>query len=801
MTYYVRVATRGSAKKGTPQQALNYITDGHDARRDSSYSDAELHYIARMDPGWKADLEGGRVPLVGFGTLAGEPDYKQLAERFEDACQPYHDIRGTTGYKSITLTVPKEVSLYAEGHREEAKAAMNAAVQTALERAFPGLRYSAVAAIHTRNQSGEIHYHVHVLVGKFAEKEATGRMVSLSSKAGGNTGRARLKEMKVGWQEGIEKEFRERLQLGIEQRTARSPVALILPDGQRLDPLNRDSRREIEKQLSPYFTEATANGEAVTRQFRWSAMDDRIFEIASGAKGLGAWDPDAFKELFPEQQKFFARYEARVRTLQTIGYLSAEGKICPPFRLHFAAHHGVLTPELQRVRLDLQSRLAKEKHPDAKNLRPQNFWENLNRYEGFRKRLDRLGLKVEDIQEARSLGISRADINKALAEAESKRPTRENLDRLRAEARRLAALAPLPKSLPQTKTIIRAYVDLQRARVQRIYLITSGVIQFWKFSEKHALATKLKLDAESHMYWAKEKRIAQLARAMRPVLWLGRIVMPRDARRLDQALSRCSKLARRQEMRREGREVIKRAYDQWRENNVRPIQDLKKAALGNQPIQEKPGQVPGTVVPPPASAELRVPRDVQRPELKPEEVENAVSLYRRGLAACLVLQPKEQKITQALLPWKGKEEQLIKEVLQQANGQPSLLDKEVYSAAIRAGRMGNLLTQEEFANKPRIPESFKDAKKDLEILSARLQAFGQKSPITPANLGALAPSQVREQLNNARKAGLLDEGPGWTGQGSAARTFVLDMGKQIEKTREVDRRLEDQLIARKGGPT
>ena len=49
MAYYVRVATRGSAATGSPRQALNYITDGHDARRDPSYSDAELHYIARMD--------------------------------------------------------------------------------------------------------------------------------------------------------------------------------------------------------------------------------------------------------------------------------------------------------------------------------------------------------------------------------------------------------------------------------------------------------------------------------------------------------------------------------------------------------------------------------------------------------------------------------------------------------------------------------------------------------------------------------------------------------------------------------
>jgi hypothetical protein len=52
----------------------------------------------------------------------------QLVSRFEDACQPHHDTRGSTGYKSLTFTLPKEVSLFAEGHREEAKAAMHAAV-------------------------------------------------------------------------------------------------------------------------------------------------------------------------------------------------------------------------------------------------------------------------------------------------------------------------------------------------------------------------------------------------------------------------------------------------------------------------------------------------------------------------------------------------------------------------------------------------------------------------------------------------------------------------------------------------
>ena len=61
--YYVRCNTRssGASAKGTPGQALDYITDAHDAESDPSYSHAELAYIARLDPGWKTDLEGGRV--------------------------------------------------------------------------------------------------------------------------------------------------------------------------------------------------------------------------------------------------------------------------------------------------------------------------------------------------------------------------------------------------------------------------------------------------------------------------------------------------------------------------------------------------------------------------------------------------------------------------------------------------------------------------------------------------------------------------------------------------------------------
>jgi hypothetical protein len=56
-----------------------------------------------MDPGWKTDLEGGRVPLVGFGTAAGLPDEAKIATAFDESCVP-GDPRGTTGYKTLTLT-------------------------------------------------------------------------------------------------------------------------------------------------------------------------------------------------------------------------------------------------------------------------------------------------------------------------------------------------------------------------------------------------------------------------------------------------------------------------------------------------------------------------------------------------------------------------------------------------------------------------------------------------------------------------------------------------------------------------
>jgi hypothetical protein len=108
---------------------------------------------------------GGRVPLVGFGVLRDQLDEAKITNRIRGCVPPRHDRRAITGYKSMTFTVPKEVILFAEGHREKGRTAINAAVGSAVDRIFGHKDHVAVAAIHARKEGGEIHYHAHVLVG------------------------------------------------------------------------------------------------------------------------------------------------------------------------------------------------------------------------------------------------------------------------------------------------------------------------------------------------------------------------------------------------------------------------------------------------------------------------------------------------------------------------------------------------------------------------------------------------------------------------------------------------------------
>jgi hypothetical protein len=760
--FYVRVATRGvkAAAQGSPRQAVDYITDGHDMRRDPGYSDTELAYIARMDPGWKTDLEGGRVPLVGFGTTAGVLDEAKIAAVFEDSCVP-GDPRGTTGYKTITFTLPKEVSLFAEGHREGAKAAMYAAVQQTLDRAFAGKHYAAAAAIHTRNEAGEIHYHAHVLVGKFAQEPATGRVVSLNSKRGGN-GPARVRDLKMGWREAIEKEFRERLQLGIEQRAPNTAPALVMPDGSRLDPLSRASRRQLEQDIAPWYSVPDKSGAMVQRQLRLSAMDDRIFEVASGDKA--GWDLDSFRRLFPDRHRFAERHEKRAETLKAMGYLTQAGGVTPDFRLHFSIRHGINTPELQRLRIDLVQQVARGARPPGARREPRDLWETLDKHEHLRMRVERLG-------------FNKGDWKRIIEEANANRPTPERLAQLRIQAAVRTLVQP-SNNLPKTKTVIRAFVDVQRARLQRVYLVVRGAATF-NLAENKKLSDQLHRAAERDYPQAKDRQLAQIARGLRPIFGALRIALPRQARRLEKAVERSARLAYSQDLRQVRREEIQRAYVDWRKQFIDgPNADLKRAARD----LERPEQQAG-----------RADVEASRNKIELRDVDTARQMYQRGFE---VLRTLGRPDAGHLRSWAGREGELVQAVFTTAKnggGSAAPLQPDEYQAAVRAGQIGRLLTREEQARAPNIPAGTRDAEA-FDRLGRRLDAFGIRSPIGRPEFKSLAPAELQKALEGFRKAGLLDEGPGWTLRAGGARALAQELGKTTERAVDAERVLTDALL-------
>jgi len=757
--YYVKVATRGqgTARRGSPRQALDYLTDGHDERREPGYSDAELAYIARLDEGWKTDLEGGRVPLVGLGTLESVADQATLREAFEDSCLPRHRC-GTIGYKSITLTVPKELSLFADGHREIAKEAIYAAARSALERAYPGLHYTAVAAVHTRNESGEIHHHVHVLVGKFALEKDGDRVVSLNGKRAGN-GPETIAELKRGWKEGIDREFRERLGLKIEQRTPNAAPAIVLPTGERIEPLNRASRRVLEKEIAPTFAAAGPKGGTVQRTLHLSAMDDRIFEIASGRNA--GWSATDFKTAFPEQARFIGRYEKRVETLRQVGYLSPEGRPTKDFRVHFAVRHGINTPDLQRLRIDLANAEARRERRDPAGARGrQDFWRDVQRVEHFRKRVERLG-------------YSPAELEALKERAAQSRPTPESLRAIKGRAIQLAMVRKLDLPTPK-KTVIRAFLDVQAAKAKPVSLVVSGAVSL-NLRENAALAAKLREASLRDYLRAKDRAKAAVALKLRPVWGLVQIALPSHARDLERSVMRCARLAYSEEIRRLQRDEVQRAYRAWRQVHLeRPREDLRREAKAlERPIQ----------------TEHREKFNQAQDRLALRNVETARDQLTRGMDAMRGLNRPEAT---TLAAWRGREGELVQAVFETAKARPGsaqALSQQEQAAALRAGQMGRLLAREAAA--PSITASMDP---ELKRLAARLHAFDIPFPLGPNELRTVAAKEVGQLLSGAKAAGLLSDEPSWVLRAKDARETSVALRQLAERSRDADEILTDTLL-------
>lgn len=775
MSFYVKVMTRGEkgTAQGSPSQAMDYLTDGHDQRRLPAFSEGEVEYIARMGEGWKTEMEGGRIPMVGFGRLKGIEDQAVLRDVFEDSCKPSYQSAvkgGTTGYKSIVATLPKEASLYAEGHPEEAKAAMYAAAGAMLEKAFPGRDITAVAAIHTRNENGEIHYHIHILVGKFARDPENGKSYSLNSVRGGNTPE-RVSALKNAWKEDVVREFKDRLGVGMEQTRTHGPVILELPDGTKIEPLNRNSRRILEKKLEPTYSATTPTGEFKTSTLKLNEMDSRIFEIASGKRGKSGWSREEFEKAFPDQAKWADRHEKRVESLKQIGYLTNEGRITQDFKIHYAAKFGGNTPELQRLRIELAKEAAKQSGKEKRPIVVPNLWDAVQKSENIRQRIERLG-------------YSERDIRRVMAAAETKKPTPENLRRMRQEVEKTAQERASEKVragiLPTTKTISKAFVDLQKAKIQRAYLSLAASLR-GDFVQRKMEADRIVKASEWQLRAAKERRIAQVDKAVRPVFRAVKILLPDTARRFERARKEMVRVAAFDEAKAVRKETMDRLYSAWRRDYIdKPIEELKaKAQRMEAPAQKE--QLPKL-----QAAQAR---------LQDADLRRGLELFQRGAVALAAHRPEEHR---PLAAWQGREVELVSLTLQKAKGEAVPLPEETYRATLKAGKLGSMLEKETQAKPAHVPGDMeKEFGADLRKIGARMSALGIESPFTKDAFLGSPRGEIRKGIEACRKEGLLDEGQGWAFQGGKIRELAQELSKGFERDKGEANHLIDRLIQRR----
>jgi hypothetical protein len=685
--YYVRCNTRssGASSKGTPAQALQYITDAHDSERDPSYSNAELRYIARLDPGWKQQLEGGRLALVGLGALHSCVDQARLAREFVDACQPYHDRRGSTGYLSYTFTLPKEVSLVAEGHPLEAREAIYAGLERTIGAAFPGKDVKAVATVHARNEAGEVHYHAHVLIGKFAHDSARSRTFSLNSASGGNTGLARLALLKQAWKEGLDAELKARLGLTITQGAAYAKPALTLADGTYVPALNRESRRVLDKHLCSRMSTATPSGAVTSKNFRWTHFDPTIYELAAG-KGRG-WSADAFVSHFPKLASRLKTYESRVATLKRIGYLSADGRVTEAFTLHDCAHRGD-HPELQKIRADLHKLTKAEKKaggpPGGDGPPPApgaghddettELWLALHRHQQLVQRLERLGISPDQFK-----GFHE--------QARRMRPDPEVLDRLRAEVRTEPAMAINAPVVQKPRSIIRTYCSVQRGRVTTLIMATKGFLAL-EPGRQLALAAKIRAQAQRNFFWAKEQRLANVGRRLKPLFWLGMVVAPHEVDRLELAIQRCAQLSTRQQSDRLYQAHARRLYSSSRNELIVQLEaeETKSAVDKDSKLREADRNLCGQM----AKVSEAMPAC-------PDEI--SLAQFRTGLKVLSKQCPEQHG---QLKRWRGRELPLLAALIHDAKGGTTELTRRERDAALEAGRLGKEHHDQFQKAKPRV---------------------------------------------------------------------------------------------------
>jgi hypothetical protein len=131
-------------------------------------------------------------------------------------------------------------------------------------------------------------------------------------------------------------------------------------------------------------------------------MDQKIFEVISRNRGRSGWSRDSFLNAFPKESIRIGRYESRLKTLQEIGYISANGKVTDAFKAHAEVKWGNDSPQLAQIRMDIENE-AKSSNNSALNVPAGSYLQKtLSENPNIGPRIEALGLSLKDIHKAES---------------------------------------------------------------------------------------------------------------------------------------------------------------------------------------------------------------------------------------------------------------------------------------------------------------------------------------------------------------------------------------------------------------
>lgn len=759
--YYGKSITRssGAKNKGTASQAMDYLQDDHDSKRIAQVSEAELDYMARVNPGYKTEQEGGKIPLQGYGRCEGLSE-AEMRKTLEESCKPNYlsaagnPTRASEGYTSHVVTLPKELSLMAETDPGKAKAAIDRAVKESLEKTYPGKDYAAVSSVHTRNSNGEIHYHAHVLVGKFVKDIKTGKTHSINNaEAMGGNARDGNK-IKGHWHTAINREMEKEFGIRIENRKDGKPV-IHMPDGASLAPLNRASRRELEKAVAPEVKYTDKHGQERTRQFSLNQMDAKIYEIASRDRGKGGWNREAFLKAFPKEAARIDRFEKRVETLKSVGYISEAGKVTDNFRTHAEAKWGKDSPQLQQLRLELERENAGKGR--VRSVSPGTPLQTA------------IQAKPEIQERVASLGISNDDVKRAEARWQEQKPkvTPEQRQLVQFE-RDLANLnrnekaelkdAPLSDRGVLIDRYARERASLE-ASIERIRPEVEKSLKHPAFREAKPALNDIRQDEktlariDSRIAGLEQSRAEKLKTAETPQAadkinrWHDAKIRPLEQTRekLDATID-----AKREELLKAGdyptRDRGAKFTEKGRHTTTIPIRepqadkprDVSRQA-GESVLNGMTGHMKGLVKVVKAAMEIRDNLKQMRERIPQDKVQD----LRRGVDVLTKAGTPEGKLLQH---WRGRETDLAARFATAAKDPASkALTPQTMEAVKQAGTVGRQMNAADNLLKTSptpVPPRLKGMENQIQLFNARAEAMGVQSPLGKQVLQSVSPKEL-----------------------------------------------------------